>query len=122
MRMTIAEIDVNSDYFRKIVDDARKRSGSTINYEECYNQLSKQPTKEMLEKLKQFLKDDSCSMEDLQNLIACLWVLYELGSISFPQQDFGIALSIQTLAKIQRNELAGRLLHFLELSITITGS
>jgi len=42
-----------------------------------------------------------------------------LGQIRFPDEDIGIALSVQSLAKINKHELAAPLLTFLERNITI---
>ena len=117
--MILKDIDINSDDFRKLVEDAKSRSGSKITDEECYERLSLQSTEEMLKDLKNSLKNPDGILEDLQNLIACLWVLYDLGRICFPIEDIGLALSVQNLATINKNELASRLLYFLEKDITI---
>jgi len=59
-------------------------------------------------------------MEELQNHISILWVLHDLGRIQFPIQDYGIALSVQNIAKMEKAELASRLLDFLETNLVFT--
>ena len=40
--------------------------------------------------------------------------MHDLGRISFPTKEYGLALSVQNIAKMEKKELASRLLVFLE--------
>ena len=107
-------IPTKRDEIEHIVQNANSRSGACITPEECLKQINTLSPREAIEQFKEMLKSDQCCMEELQDHIAILWVLHDLGKIQFPDQDYGLALSVQNIAKMEKTELAARLLGFLE--------
>jgi len=58
------QISLESSEFKRLVDDAKTRSGSKISYEKCYERLSQQSTTKMMEELKTSLRDCNCTLDE----------------------------------------------------------
>lgn len=112
--------DLTNEKLQQILQNANIRSGACISLEHCLEQIESLSANEAITKLKDMLSKGEYEIEELQNHISILWVLHDIGRIQFPQQDYGMALSIQNIAKMEKAELASRLLGFLETNLTIT--
>ena len=102
----------------EILNNANARSGACLSLDYCLEQIEKLSPSEAIDILKETLTAGNYDIEELQNHIAILWVLHDLGKIQFPRKDYGMALSVQNIAKMEQAELASRLLNFLENNIT----
>ncbi len=115
--MNVKTNEIDLEEFKGLVNKANTRSGTCLSIEDCLERVNCCP-EEAIDKLKKMLTEGSFEMNELQNHITILWILYDLGRIKFPIEDIGLALSVQNISKIEKNELASRLLQFLERNIT----
>ncbi|MBD3189807.1 MAG: hypothetical protein GF308_04145 [Candidatus Heimdallarchaeota archaeon] len=117
--MTGKNFTYNHENIEKIVENANRRSGARLTVKECLQEINSQTPRKALEKLKEMLKKRNYQLEELQRLIACLWVYHDLKLIQFPEEEYCMALSVQNNALINNPELAARLLKFLEKQLDI---
>ena len=113
-------VDIDNEKLNEILLNANARSGACISLDYCLEQIEKLSPIEAINILKQTLTSGNYNIEELQNHIAILWVLHDLGKIQFPKKDYGMALSVQNIAKMEQAELASRLMSFLENNITFS--